>query len=347
MKQEVIFDSASIEKEIKRLEEESSSQNFWQDREAANKQLKYLSNLKVRIEPLKDLSSRLEELKILCELGRQENDQSVSREVEDGLARLEKEIAQLEFKALLSGGHDQSNAILSIHPGAGGTESCDWANMLLRMYTRWAKQKGYKVEILDLFPGEEAGIKSATIFVEGDYVYGYLKAEKGVHRLVRISPFDASSHRHTSFASVWVMPEIEEIGEVELKEEDLRIDTYRASGAGGQHVNVTDSAVRITHIPTKIVVQCQSDRSQHKNKANALKVLCARLYEYYQQEKEKEAEKLGGEKKEIAWGSQIRSYVFHPYTMVKDHRTNLEIGNGKAVLDGEINPFIEAYLKKG
>lgn len=288
----------------------------------------------------------MEETRILCELGREEQDGSVLKEIEWELNRLDKETGEFEFKVLLSGEHDQSNAIFSIHPGAGGTESCDWANMLLRMYTRWAKEKGYKIETLDLLAGEEAGIKSVTLLITGDYAYGYLKAEMGIHRLVRISPFDAAKRRHTSFASVWVMPEIEEIGEVTIRDEDLRIDTYRSSGPGGQHVNVTDSAVRITHLPTGITVQCQNDRSQHKNKANALKVLRSRLYEQYCKEREKEIQAISGDKKDIGWGSQMRSYVFHPYTLIKDHRTNLEIGDGKAVLDGKIDPFIESYLKK-
>jgi peptide chain release factor 2 len=279
----------------------------------------------------------------LLQLGKEENDVSVIDEIRDKLSNVEHQIRKLEFKQALSGKHDRSNAFLSINPGAGGTESCDWASMLLRMYLRWAEHQGYKTNIIDFLPGEEAGIKGVTVHVTGDYAYGYLKAEKGIHRLVRISPFDANKRRHTSFASVFVVPEVEDI-EVEINEEDLKIDTYRSSGPGGQHVNVTDSAVRITHIPTGIVVTCQNDRSQHKNKANAMRVLRARLYEYYQEQQRKELAKLEGEKKEIAWGSQIRSYVFQPYTLVKDHRTNLEIGDVQRVMDGDITPFIEAYL---
>lgn len=291
-----------------------------------------------------EISKRLDDLQVLIELGSEEEDDKVENEVIKELGEIEKEIHSLELLTFLSGKHDRSNAILSIHPGAGGTESCDWAGMLLRMYSRWAKAKGYNVQILDLLPGDEAGVKSATLLMEGEYAYGYLKAEQGVHRLVRISPFDASSRRHTSFVSVWVIPEVEEIGEVEIREEDLRVETFRAGGPGGQHVNVTDSAVRITHLPTKIVVQCQSDRSQHKNKANALRVLRSRLYEHYRREREKEIASLGGEKKEIGWGSQIRSYIFHPYTLVKDHRTGIEVSDGKRVLDGELDLFIEGYL---
>ncbi len=327
------------------MERECSSQDFWQNPEAASRYLKEISDFKAKIEPIKDLEVQLEELKILLDLSKEESDNSLLEEIKRDVEKLEREVKGIEFKALLSGKYDSRNAILSIHPGAGGTESCDWASMLLRMYTRWAKERRYRVETLDLLPGEEAGIKSVTLLIEGEYAYGYLKSEMGIHRLVRISPFDASKRRHTSFASVWIMPEMEEVGEVEIREEDLRIDTYRASGAGGQHVNVTDSAVRITHLPTKIVVSCQSERSQHKNKANALKVLRSRLYEDYQRKKQKEIDQIGGEKKEIAWGSQIRSYIFHPYTLIKDHRTNLEIGNGREVLDGGIDPFIEVYLR--
>lgn len=245
---------------------------------------------------------------------------------------------------MLSGENDINNAIVSIHPGAGGTESQDWAQMLFRMYTRWCERMGYRVEVLDLQPGEEAGIKSATFSVIGDYAYGYLKAEAGVHRLVRISPFDANKRRHTSFASVFVCPEIEENVEVVIDEKELRIDTYRASSAGGQHVNKTSSAVRITHIPTGIVVQCQNERSQHRNKASAMKVLRARLYELQKREQEEKLEKMVSKKKEIAWGSQIRSYIFQPYQMVKDHRTDVERGNVNAIMDGDIDQFIEAYL---
>lgn len=245
---------------------------------------------------------------------------------------------------MLSGKDDNKNAILSIHPGAGGTESQDWAQILMRMYLRWSEKHGFKAEVVDFLPGEEAGLKSVTITINGNYAYGYLKSERGVHRLVRISPFDANKRRHTSFASIFVIPEIDEAIDVVIRDEDIRIDTYRSSSAGGQHVNVTDSAVRITHYPTGIVAQCQNERSQHRNKDTAMKILKSRLYEYYQKKKQEEMEELHGEKKEIAWGSQIRSYIFQPYQLIKDHRTNYEKGNVQAVLDGEIDEFIRAYL---
>jgi len=261
------------------------------------------------------------------------------------LEKLEKDIDSLEFKSLMSGQLDQNDAIVSIHAGAGGTESCDWASMLLRMYSMWAEASKYKTEIIDMLPGEEAGVKRVVMIVEGAYAYGYLKSERGVHRLVRISPFDSNKRRHTSFASVDVIAEVEDNIEVDVKESELRIDTYRSSGAGGQHVNVTDSAVRITHLPTGIVVQCQNERSQHKNKATAMKVLKARLYEAKLEEKKKEMEKENAKKQKIEWGSQIRSYVMHPYSMVKDHRTNYETSNVGAVMNGVIDRFMEAFLK--
>jgi peptide chain release factor 2 len=267
--------------------------------------------------------------------------------MERSLRSTEERIAALELTTVLAGEYDRGNAILSINPGAGGTESQDWAQMLLRMYLRWAEARGYRAEVIDLLPAEEAGIKSATVTVTGAYAYGRLKAEMGVHRLVRISPFDASHRRHTSFASVFVYPEIDEEIEVAIDDKDLRIDTFRSSGAGGQHVNVTDSAVRITHLPTGIVVSCQNERSQHKNRAMAMKVLRSRLYDHFQREQDKEMAKLEGEKKDIAWGSQIRSYVLAPYQLVKDHRTGLETGNVEKVLGGEIEPFIDAFLLKG
>jgi peptide chain release factor 2 len=267
--------------------------------------------------------------------------------MERSLRSTEERIAALELTTVLAGEYDRGNAILSINPGAGGTESQDWAQMLLRMYLRWAEARGYRAEVIDLLPAEEAGIKSATVTVTGAYAYGRLKAEMGVHRLVRISPFDASHRRHTSFASVFVYPEIDEEIEVAIDDKDLRIDTFRSSGAGGQHVNVTDSAVRITHLPTNIVVSCQNERSQHKNRGMAMKVLRSRLYDHFQREQDKEMAKLEGEKKGIAWGSQIRSYVLAPYQLVKDHRTGLETGNVEKVLGGEIEPFIDAFLLKG
>jgi peptide chain release factor 2 len=286
----------------------------------------------------------MEDQDILLHLAAEEGDQSSLKEVEEGVSALEKELASRELQLLLSGEHDQKSAILSINAGAGGTESQDWAQMLLRMYLRWAEERGYKTQVIDLQPGEEAGIKSATVTVNGSFAYGYLKSESGVHRLVRISPFDFNKRRHTSFASVFVFPQIEDEIEVEINENDLRIDTFRSSSAGGQHVNVTDSAVRITHLPTGIVVTCQNERSQHKNRALAMKVLRARLYEHYRQEQQAKKAELEGEKKEIGWGNQIRSYVLAPYQLVKDHRTGYETSNVQAVLDGAIDPFIKAYL---
>ena len=297
-------------------------------------------------ETIKILSSTLEELELLLEMAQEEHDEATLLEVRQDLSKLEKQIRQAELQRLLGGKHDISNAIVTIHPGAGGTEAQDWADMLLRMYLRWCERHGFRVQMLDLLPGEEAGIKSATFLVQGEFAYGHLKSEAGVHRLVRISPFDASGRRHTSFASVFVVPELDESIEIDVDEKDLRIDTYRASGAGGQHVNKTSSAVRITHIPTGIVVQCQNERSQHKNKAIALKILKGRLYQLEKAKREEEKQKLHDQKKEIGFGSQIRSYVLHPYQMVKDHRTGVETGNVNDVLDGNIDKFIEAYLQE-
>lgn len=340
----IVFDVHGIKKEITKLQNESSQPDFWQNSIDAQAKMQQLSTLKRSIEPYEKIKHEFDELKILFELGQEENDAQTFDEITKKLCGLKKEIEELEFKRVLSGEHDKSNAFLSIHPGAGGTESCDWAEMLLRMYLRWAEDKKFTTQTLEFLAGEEAGVKSVTVLVQGDYAYGYLKAEKGIHRLVRISPFDANRRRHTSFASVFVMPEVEEV-EIEIKEEDLRIDTFRAGGPGGQHVNVTDSAVRITHLPSGIVVSCQTDRSQHKNKANAMAVLRSRVYEYYDEKQKEKISQIGGEKKDIAWGSQIRSYVFQPYTLVKDHRTNVEIGDGQRVMDGWIDPFIEAYLR--
>jgi peptide chain release factor 2 len=291
------------------------------------------------VEGFNKLEKEIKDLKEFLSISSQQDYPLIEKEIDN----LTKEISELEIKSYLSGEHDARNAIMSIHAGAGGTESCDWTQMLMRMYTRWAERKGYNVEVLDILPGEEAGVKNVTMLIKGDYAYGYLQAEKGVHRLVRISPFDANKRRHTSFALVEVLPEIEDV-EVEIDEKDLKIDTFRASGPGGQHVNVTDSAVRITHLPTGIVVECQNERSQHKNKATAMKILRAKLYELERKKQEEEIDRMRV-KGDIGWGYQIRSYVLHPYTMVKDHRTGMEIGNAQAVLDGEIDEFIEAYLK--
>ena len=281
---------------------------------------------------------------MLLQLSEEQGDASVHSEIQQALKTLQDEIRHLEIEILLSGDKDLNSAIVAIHPGAGGTESQDWAQMLFRMYNRWAERNGYKVELMDLQPGDEAGIKSATLSVIGDYAYGQLKAEAGVHRLVRISPFDANKRRHTSFASVFVYPEIEDDAEIELDEEEIKMDAFRSSGPGGQNVNKVSSAVRLTHIPTGIVVACQTERSQHKNRSMAMKLLRAKLYELEQEKKEREMSSIVGEKKEITWGSQIRSYVFQPYQMVKDHRTNTEVGNVSAVMDGEIDAFINAYL---
>jgi peptide chain release factor 2 len=308
--------------------------------------MKEKSSLLEVVDNWERVEEEFEEAKILLDLAREESDEQTLKEVEYKSKKLEDELGKWEVKRLLGGEHDKANAIVSINAGAGGTEAQDWTEMLLRMYLRWAEKEGCKGEIVDYQPGEEAGIKSTTFTITGDYAYGYLRGEIGIHRLVRISPFDANKRRHTSFASVFVYPEVEEDVEVDIKDADLRIDTYRASGAGGQHVNKTDSAVRITHLPTGIVVQCQNERSQHKNKATAMKILRARLYEKLIEEKDEEMRKLHQEKKEIAWGSQIRSYVMQPYRMVKDHRTGVEVGDVDRVLDGDLESFINAYLLK-
>lgn len=316
---------------------------FWDDAESAQKVLQENKSVQQRLELWRSLHEQFEELEVLIELA-EEGEESVLQDFGALLEKFQQHLEDVEFHHMLSGPHDQSTAILSINAGAGGTEAQDWADMLLRMYLRWSERQNYKTQIVDILPAQEAGIKSATITVAGEYAFGYLKAEVGVHRLVRISPFDSGKRRHTSFASVMVIPEIDEDIDVEIDEEELRIDTYRSSGAGGQHVNVTDSAVRITHLPTNIVVQCQNERSQHKNKAQAMKILRARLYELRQEEHEEEMEKLQGEKRVIAWGSQIRSYVMHPYQMVKDHRTSYETSNVTAVMDGDLDEFIRQYL---
>lgn len=327
------------------LERQTHNENFWADAKQASHVTREISKMKKKIAPWEDLRESVREDLELFELAEKEGDEEILKEIDAKIDGYLSQYEMLETMELLSDESDSSNAFLSIHPGAGGTESQDWASMLFRMYVRWAEEHGYKVDIIDYTPGEEAGIKSATILVSGENAYGLLKAERGIHRLVRISPFDANKRRHTSFAAVDVVPEIDDDIEVEINESDLRIDTYRSSGAGGQHVNTTDSAVRITHLPTGIVVQCQNERSQHKNKAFAMKVLRAKLYELKKKELEEKTSEKIGEKKEISWGNQIRSYVFQPYTLVKDHRTGTEIGLVEKVLDGEIDPFIYAYLK--
>ncbi len=311
----------------------------------AQKILQEIKSLKSKIEKFEELYREYEDLITLIEIGLEEQDEGLISEVTQEAKQFINHYEEMRITTLLDGEYDRSNAILTLHAGAGGTEACDWVSMLFRMYTRWAEDKGYKVETLDYLPGDEAGIKSVTIQISGENAYGYLKSEKGVHRLVRISPFDASGRRHTSFASCDVLPEIDDDVDIEIKPEDIRIDTYRSSGAGGQHVNTTDSAVRITHIPTNIVVQCQNERSQHKNRETAMKMLRAKLYEKKLEEQMEKLQDIRGEVKEIGWGSQIRSYVFHPYNMVKDHRTNEETGNVSAVMDGDIDRFINAYLK--
>ena len=320
----------------------TSDQNFWDDNQAASKQLKKISILEKEINLWKKIDTSLNDCNILIEFY-ESGDVSIE-EVKNELENVVDLVNDLELKTILGQPQDIQNAIMTIHPGAGGTESQDWAEMLYRMYNRWFENKGYKKNVIDFQPGDEAGIKDITIEIQGDYAYGLLKAEVGVHRLVRISPFDSNSRRHTSFASVFVFPSSDDEIEIEIDQNDIRIDTYRASGAGGQHVNKTDSAIRITHLPTGLVVQCQNQRSQHKNKASALKVLKARLYQL-ELDKEKEAiQDLEDKKMEIAWGSQIRSYVFHPYNLVKDHRTNHETGNISAVMDGKIDNFIRSFL---
>jgi peptide chain release factor 2 len=320
---------------------------FWDNKDKANALMKERASLERSLKDWNSLSTRFNDLEAMADLAAEKDGEAMRSELESEITTIQKDISLAEVAALLSGEQDVSNAIISIHPGAGGTEAQDWAEMLMRMYLRWAEAHGYNTEILDYQNGEEAGVKSVTFTVSGDYAYGKLKAEAGVHRLVRISPFDANKRRHTSFASVYVYPEVEENIDLAIDEKDLRIDTYRASSAGGQHVNKTDSAVRITHLPTNIVVQCQNERSQLKNKNVAMKVLRSRLYELRKKEHDEKLDKLVSDKKDIAWGSQIRSYVFQPYQLVKDHRTGAESGNVNAVMDGDLNQFIDAYLVAG
>ena len=330
---------------LKKLESEMASPGFWDNQEKSQAVIQKLKSVKATLGDYFDCMGKFADAAASAELLSEEPDQDIIKETRELLDRLEKDVEALEFKRLMNGQLDRNDAILIVHAGAGGTESCDWANMLLRMYSMWAEARGYKTQIIDTLSGEEAGIKSAVMIMTGPYVFGYLKSERGVHRLVRISPFDSNKRRHTSFASVDVIAEVEDDIEVDIKESELRVDTYRSSGAGGQHVNVTDSAVRITHLPTGIVVQCQNERSQHKNKATAMKVLKARLYEVKMEEKKKEIEKEYSKKQKIEWGSQIRSYVMHPYSMVKDHRTDHETSNVSAVMNGGLDGFIEAFLK--
>ncbi len=327
------------------LETEISQADFWKDEARSKEVIGRLKDLKAVAEPFVKLSAELNGIKEIVGIAGPEDRESLEHFKKD-LAALRKKLDLLEFNSLLCEEADRNNAFLSVNAGAGGTESCDWAAMLLRMYTRWAEDKGFQVDIIDQLTGEEAGIKNATILIKGGYAFGFLKSESGVHRLVRISPFDSNKRRHTSFASIDVIPEISDDIQIDLKDDDLKVDTFRAGGKGGQHVNKTDSAVRITHQPTGIIVQCQSERSQFKNKQTALKVLKAKLYEKERMKKVRQIESAYEAKKEIAWGSQIRSYVLHPYSMVKDHRTDHETGNAQAVLEGKLDQFIEAYLKK-
>ena len=331
--------------QLEELEERTKDEAFWNDVEGSQKVLQRISQLKSKKEDYDKLYALYEDTQTLCDLAEEEKDLSELEEISRGCGKLEEGIEEQRLDSLLTGEYDNNNAILTFHAGAGGTEAQDWAQMLYRMYTRWAERKGFRYKLLDWLDGDEAGIKSASILIEGDNAYGYLKSESGVHRLVRISPFDASGRRHTSFASLEVMPEIADDTEVQINPEDLKVDTYRSSGAGGQHVNKTESAIRITHIPTGIVVACQNERSQHQNREVAMRMLRSKLVEIKEREHLERIEDIKGDQKEIAWGSQIRSYVFMPYTMVKDHRTGYEVGNIGAVMDGDIDGFINAYLK--
>ncbi len=341
-----LFDLEEKETNIKEYEEMMADPDFWNDGDKAQDIINKNNALKSVVQEFSTLEEGLENSEVLFEMYKEESDEDTHQELIEQLNTLQQIANDFELKMLLSGEFDANNAILELHPGAGGTESQDWGEMLLRMYQRFADKKGFKVETVDYLPGDEAGIKSVTLLIKGHNAYGYLKAEKGVHRLVRISPFDSSGRRHTSFVSCDVTPEFDNDNiEIEINTEDIKIDTYRASGAGGQHVNTTDSAVRITHQPTGIVVTCQNERSQIKNREQAMKMLKAKLYQKKIEEQEAELAAIRGEQKEIGWGSQIRSYVFHPYAMVKDHRTNAETGNTNAVMDGDIDLFIDAYLK--
>ncbi|MBM4311973.1 MAG: peptide chain release factor 2 [Deltaproteobacteria bacterium] len=339
------FDLAERHKRLQELEHMLAAPDFWKDPRQAQTVTREHKALEGLVKQWSALNRDVEDCHVLLELAEESGaDQAVEEELERTIEGLTKKVKALEFQKMLGGENDSNNAIVSINAGAGGTEAQDWASMLLRMYLRWAEKRGFSAAVIDELEGEEAGIKSATFTVNGEYAFGYLKAEVGIHRLVRISPFDAGARRHTSFASVFVYPDIEDIIEITIEDKDLRVDTYRASGAGGQHVNKTDSAVRITHIPSGIVVQCQNERSQHMNRAMAMKLLKARLYEMELQAREKEIESINATKKQIAWGNQIRSYVLQPYRLAKDHRTGFETGNVDAVLDGDLDDFIEAFL---
>ncbi len=339
------FDLISLKSQLKVLEEQTTKQDFWEDSKNSSIVLKQINSLKSKIENYTKIDTEINNVIEMSELLNLEPDEELAKEVLKTTSTLEKEIEKLEITTLLSGKYDNNNAILTIHPGAGGTEAQDWAEMLYRMYTRWANANNYEVKELDYLEGDEAGLKSVTFSISGDYAYGYLKGEMGVHRLVRISPFDSGGRRHTSFASIEILPEITEDIQIDINLDDLRVDTYRASGAGGQHINKTSSAIRITHIPTNIVVACQSERSQIQNRETAMKMLKSKLLNLKEKEQKDTIDELKGVQMDIAWGSQIRSYVFCPYTLVKDHRTNYEVGNVAAVMDGDLNGFIDSYLK--
>jgi peptide chain release factor 2 len=344
MKPGGVFEDAAFAQRIGEIEQKAGASDFWNDPGKAEKIMGELKALKSRYEPWKNLRTEIDDLQTLYDLAGEAKDESQAAEIESILKDLTNRYKKQNILELMSGEVDKNGCFLTIHAGAGGTEACNWSQMLYRMYLRWAERKGFSVEELDSLEAE-GGLKSVTAKIEGDYAYGYLKGESGVHRLVRISPFDANAKRHTSFASAYVFPVLDDSIQVDIKPEDLRVDTYRSGGAGGQHINKTDSAVRFTHLPTGIVVACQNERSQIKNRAIAMSMLKARLYEYYRQEKEKENEKFAQEKKDISWGNQIRSYVFQPYTLVKDYRTKAEIGNIQVVMDGDIDLFIEEYLR--
>ena len=335
----------NVKKEIEKLEQESAQPGFWDDMEKSGKILKKTKQLKDKAEAYEKLETKWEDLMLLADMANEEDDEEAAQEVLESFKEFKQTYENMCLETLLTGPYDKNNAILSLHAGAGGTEAQDWVQMLMRMYVRWAERRGFEVKILDILDGDDAGVKSVTMMISGTNVYGYAKTEKGVHRLVRISPFDAAGRRHTSFASLDVMPEFDDDIEINIKPEDLKVDTYRASGAGGQHVNKTESAVRMTHIPTGVVVSCQTERSQIQNRETCMKMLKSKLLEIAEREKMEKIDDIKGDMKEIAWGSQIRSYVFHPYNLVKDHRTNYEMGNIGAVMDGDIDGFINAYLK--
>ena len=339
------FNLPKLKSEVEELEAQSQKEDFWSDSENSTKVLQKMKNLKDKIDEFSSLEEAYEEIELRIMVGDEEEDLSYLKDARDLYEKLNEDVNTLSLQTLLSGPYDNNNAIISLHAGAGGTEAQDWVEMLFRMYSRWCERRGFKTEIIDYLDGDEAGIKSVTMLVSGVNAYGYLKSEKGVHRLVRISPFDASGRRHTSFASLDVLPELDDDVSVSVNPDEIRVDTFRASGAGGQHINKTDSAIRITHLPTGIVVSCQNERSQHKNRETAMKMLKAKLMEIKEQEQKDKLSDIQGEQMEIGWGSQIRSYVFHPYNLVKDHRTSYEMGNINAVMDGDLDGFINEFLK--